>query len=308
MKILSHRFPILYIFLGVLYSCAPAEKKEKEEIVHTKTPVKVSLVGMEPISESIELSANTSFIRKNEIRSTSNGYIQKILVQLGDPVKKGQTLFILKTKEANALGNNLFPNDTSLRFSGIIPIKARESGYLTNISHQIGDYLQEGDPLCSIVDQHSLVFMINVPFEWSKYVHLGLNCQIILPDGRKIQGTIFQKVSIMDIGSQTQSYMARANTSENFPENLIAKVRIYKENHLSTLSVEKSAVLTNEEESQFWVMKVIGDTMAIKIPITKGIENAERVEILGNALKSGDKVLISGNYGLPDSSSVVIEK
>lgn len=303
----------LFLFLGACGSkTQPAGAEDgapaKEAEVHTRTPVTVTQVEMAPIAESIELNATSTFIKKNEVRCTSTGYIEKILVQLGDHIRKGQVLFVLKTREATAIGNNLFPKDTSLQYAGIIRIRASQDGYLTSIQHQLGDYVQEGDSLCSIVDRNSLVFMINVPFEWSKYVRIGLSCDFKLSDGRALKGTIFQKVSVMDMVSQTQSYMAKLSTPAGLPENLIAKVKIYKENKPSSLTVPKSAVLTNEEETQFWVMKVAKDTLAVKIPIEKGIENSERVEILGNSLKAGDRVVSSGNYGLPDSSIIVIQK
>jgi len=305
---------LIYLFsIIILFSCnskpgSASEDEGKEKAVHSRTPIQISTVSFAPISESIQLNAVSSFIQKNEVRSISVGYIEKIHFQLGDPVHKGQILFDLKTKEANALGNNLFPKDSSLKFSGILHIKASQDGFVTSVHHQIGDFVQEGDSLCTIVNRNSLVFLINVPFEWSKYVHLGMHCTIKLPNGGMIPGTLYQKVSVMDLGSQTQNYMVKIDTRENLPENLIAKVEIYKENRNSTLSVLKSAVLSNEEETQFWVMKVVHDTLALKVPIQKGLENSERVEILGNSLKSGDPVIISGNYGLPDSSTVYIQK
>lgn len=303
---------LIHLFLtAILLSCNSkpiADDAEEGKDPKSKTPVIISSVSMAPISESIQLNAVSSFIGKNEVRSISVGYLNKIHVQFGDPVHKGQILFDIKTKEASALGNNLFPKDTSLQFSGILHIRASQDGFVTSIHHQIGDFVQEGDSLCTIVNRNSLVFMINVPFEWSRYVHIGMHCSIKLPDGRTVPGTLYQKVSIMDLSSQTQNYMVKIDKQENLPENLIAKVEISKENKKSTLSVLKSAILANEEETQFWVMKVVHDTLAVKVNIQKGIENSERVELLGNTLKPGDPVIISGNYGLPDSSTVFIQK
>jgi len=284
-----------------------AEGGDEDAKVHTKTPVTISQVALAPISEFIDLNAQTQYIKKNGVHSSSTGYLDKILVQLGNHVHKGQVLFLLKTKEANALGNNLFPNDTSLRFSGLIKIKASQEGYITSMYHQLGDYVLEGDSLCSIVDRNSLVWMIHVPFEWAKYIHMG-PCQIQLPDSRWVPGNLFQKSPVMDMVSQTETYMARVNSGENLPENLIGKVRIYKENRKTALTLPKSAILTNEEETEFWVMKLVRDTLAIKVPIQKGIETNSQVEILGNTLKMGDKIITTGNYGLPDSSTVFIQK
>ncbi len=295
----------------ILFSCHGATDtesgKNKEEEVHSQTPVTLVQVDSSAIAETIQLNATTHFIKKNQIRSTSSGYIQKISIQLGDLVQKGQTLLVIKTKEATALGNSIFPKDSSLQFSGIIPIRSSNEGYINGLSHQIGDFVQEGDALCEIVDENSLVFMIEVPFEWSRFVNSGMNCFIKLSDGRLLKSTILKRVSFMDQESQTETYMAKVNTKENIPENLNAKVIISKPHKGNSLTLPKSSILSNEEETEFWVMKLVNDSLAVKIPIKKGIENEDRVEILGGTLKIGDSVVSTGNYGLTDSAAVHIQ-
>ncbi len=70
----------------------------------------------------------------------------------------------------------------------------------------------------------------------------------------------------------------------------------------------KAAVLANEEQSEFWVMKLINDSTAIKVPICKGIETSEKVEILKPSFYKTDRILLSGNYGLPDTARVIIQQ
>lgn len=305
---LSARSLPLLLLLAIT-GCQPVSKEAAgDSPVHTIVPVQAGQVSEGPVSESIELNATSAFIRRNVVRSTAIGYISKINAQLGDQVHGGESLFILETKEARVLGNNLFPNDPSLKFSGLIPIKASQKGYITAINHQTGDYVQEGDSLCSIVDQNSLVFMLNVPFEWNGYIKMGGQCKIILPDGRKFSGTIYSKVAVMDIASQTQKYLVKASISEHLPENLIAKVLIYKQASHTAILVPHAALLSNEEQNEFWVMKLINDTLAIKVTVKKGIENPEQVELLNPFLHAGDRVLVSGNYGLSDTASVKIIK
>ena len=50
------------------------------------------------------------------------------------------------------------------------------------------------------------------------------------------------------------------------------------------------------------------DTVAIKVPIKKGLETADRVEILAPPLRTSDRILLTGNYGLPDTARVKIEQ
>lgn len=70
----------------------------------------------------------------------------------------------------------------------------------------------------------------------------------------------------------------------------------------------KAAVLANETQTDFWVMKLLNDSTAIKIAVKKGIESADKVEILEPLFKSSDNILLTGNYGLADTAKVMVTK
>ena len=53
-------------------------------------------------------------------------------------------------------------------------------------------------------------------------------------------------------------------------------------------------------------MKLIDSATAVKIPVQKGMETNERVEILSPSFARKDKILISGNYGLGDTAKVKV--
>ena len=53
-------------------------------------------------------------------------------------------------------------------------------------------------------------------------------------------------------------------------------------------------------------MQLIDSVTAVKVPIKKGLENATSVEVLSPILKTSDKILLTGNYGLPDTAKVTI--
>jgi hypothetical protein len=46
--------------------------------------------------------------------------------------------------------------------------------------------------------------------------------------------------------------------------------------------------------------------MAIKVPISKGAETSDSVEIKSPIFSKDDKILISGNYGIPDTALVKV--
>jgi hypothetical protein len=112
----------------------------------------------------------------------------------------------------------------------------------------------------------------------------------------------------VDSVSQTQQAFIKVNYKQALPENLIAKVRIVKGSKLNAQSLPKGAVLTDESQSNFWVMKMIDSITAVKVPVIKGMETDGRVEIIRPQFNANDKILLTGNYGLSDTAKVKIMK
>ncbi len=296
-------FPVLILFF--LYSCSGKSKTEDKE-TETKTPVTVTNATHEQLAETIEMNARSTFQISDNVKANLNGYIQQIHAKLGDFVKKGQLLFTLKTKEASAL--SAIKSDTSLEFSGIVEVYSPLSGVITTLSKQNGDYVQDGDELAIVAEKGSLVFILEVPYESRKYVIIGNTCDITLPGGDIIKGTISSEMPTVDAVSQTQNFVLKPQSSSLLPENLIAKVDIIKSVKTSAQTLPKAAVLTNETQSEWWVMKLINDSTAVKIPIKKGIESSSKIEILDPDFGTTDRIITSGNYGLADTAKVFIEK
>ena len=112
----------------------------------------------------------------------------------------------------------------------------------------------------------------------------------------------------VDAVSQTQSYLISVRSNKMIPENLVAKVLLVKSSKQNATSIPKQALLTNETQSNFWVMKLMNDSTAIKVFVQKGIETSDKVEILTPLFTNEDRILISGNYGLPDTATIQIIK
>ena len=112
----------------------------------------------------------------------------------------------------------------------------------------------------------------------------------------------------MSVNSQTERFIVKLAEPESLPENLTAKIRIVKESVKSAASLPKSCILTDETMQQFWVMKLINDSMAVKVPVTTGITEEEYVQITRPSFSHSDLFLTSGNYGLGDTVFVKVLK
>ena len=300
---------IIYCLLfSFVTSCQSKKTKTDEEITVPSTPVTITALSNEPMQEYVELNATSSFLQKWIVRANATGYLQTANVQLNKQVSNGQTLYTVKTKEAQSIGNSITILDSTFKFTGVNGIKANGSGFISQINHQNGDYVQDGDQLAMITDTKSFVFLLDMPYELRPYIINKKSLEMILPDGEKLIGFISGNMPTMDAASQTQSIILKVSTSHALPENLIAKVRVVKSFKANANSLPKASVLTDETQREFWVMKMIGDSTAAKTTIKKGIETTDRIEILSPQFSATDKILVTGNYGLSDTAKVQIVK
>ena len=305
------RISPLYTILGItlfLFACGGKDKKEADDADNSKaqTPVTVTTINDSTMTEYISLNAISAFLQKNYVKANANGYIHEVNAKMGQYVNKGQVLFTIKTKEAQAIGNSINILDTTFKFSGVNKIRASEHGYITALTHQTGDYVQDGEQLAVISDRSSFVFLMQMPYEIRAFVKGNQAVQIMLPDGEKLNGNIASFMPTVDTLAQTQAVAVRINSDKQIPENLVAKVRMIKSQTANTASLPKSAILSNETQTDFWVMKLINPTTAIKVPVKKGVESGDRVEILSPKFSATDKIIVTGNYGLPDTAKVKV--
>ena len=301
-----------YLFFAAIYvlstGCHPAEKTAPEEAAVPVTPVTVDSIKYGPISDSLELNASSTYLQNSYVKSIAAGYIKSVQVKPGDFVNNGKTLFTLETKESAAIGETISSLDSSFKFSGLITVQAKGHGYITQLNHQVGDYVQDGEQLAVISDQNSFVFILNMPYEDRNIVLSNRTVFLSLPDGTRLTGNIETVFPNVDSLTQTQGVTIRVNSAHPIPQNLIARVHILRNSKKHTQTVARPAVLSNDAQTSFWVMKLIDSTTAVKVPVEKGMEFPDHIEILQPMFNRSDRILISGNYGLRDTAKVSIVK
>jgi biotin carboxyl carrier protein len=291
---------ILIVATGCKQAATNSEQASRPAIPVTVLPVHTS-----QMVTYMELSATSAFLFKAAIKAPVTGYIDNMMINQGDAVGKNQLLFTLRTKEASALLGDSLKN---LEFSGIVNVKAATAGIISAIEHPKGDYVAEGDQLCQVAIPESFVFILDVPFELSDYIKLNMQCEIVLPDSLSLKGIIKSRFPSMSANSQTERFIVKLAEPKSLPENLTGKLRITKEFVRAATSLPKSCILTDETMQQFWVMKLINDSTAVKVPVTTGISEGEYVQITRPLFNDSDLFLASGNFGLGDTAYVEVLK
>ncbi|MFE3848667.1 efflux RND transporter periplasmic adaptor subunit [Flavobacterium sp. LB3P45] len=304
----SMKKSILFFILTALFFISCKNSNEAEKVIDPSVPVTLTTIDTRSIQSYIDLNATAAYLVKNVIKANATGYLNSVNVASNDYVSNGAVLFSIKTREAKVLGNTINKIDPSLNFGGAIKVRANTNGFVTSVNVQQGDYVQDGDPLVSINDSNSFAIVLSLPYEFKKYVSINEELTVILPDSTLVKAKVQKYMPTVDATSQTQSVILKVIGKHDIPENLIVKVRINKSSNSKTVSLPKAAVLSNETETDFWIMKMMDNNTAIKIPIKKGVETQDKVEILSPVLTPEDKILLSGNYGVADTIKVKVIK
>lgn len=314
-KIMMHDRRLAAAFSVLLMAvtiCACGGKKESDDDEENSpqaiTPVTITHVETAPVADTISLNATSVFLQKNYVKANAIGYVERVNIKPGQYVQKGQVLFIIKTKEAQSIGNAINALDKSFRFSGVNTIKASAAGYVTQLDHQLGDYVQDGEQLAVISDHNSFAFLLQIPYELHGLIAGNKTLRLDLPDGTRLTGQIASTMPTVDTLAQTQGLVVKVNSPQPLPENLVAKARLVKAAKSQARMLPKSAVLANETLTEYWVMKLINDSTAVKVPVRKGIETAEMTEIISPDFKPADRIVETGNYGLADTAKIKITR
>ncbi len=293
----------------IFVSCGNHQQENTEQTITPKTPVEITTVQYGSVEDELLLFGTTVYLKRNMVTSPIPAFITNVKIKLGDKVNKGDVLYELESKERRALGSNVGKLDTSLTNFGIIKVKASGTGIISTLDkQQPGDYVLEGGQLCTIAESSDLAFQVNVPYEFTPFAKPGKNCMIILPDNTTHKGTFFTALTAMNALAQTQTILTKTNENLFLPENMIVKISINKGTAEKKQVLPKTSVLTDEMMKEYWIMRLINDSTAVKVSVKIGNKNNQRIEILSPQLSDNDRILTNGNYGLPDTALVRIVK
>jgi len=302
---------LLFLFACIMHSCKNNNTDTAEEDIaagETVTPVTVTHATHSNLDETVVLNATSSYTLKIFVRANTTGYLQTSGIQLGKYVRKGETLFTIRTKEAVSLGNTINSLDSSLHFEGTTKIQSPLNGYVTQLTYTAGNYVQDGEQLAEITDESSFVFLLDLPYELKSYLPQNKILLLHLTDSTTLEGYVQSALLTLDSIAQTQRYIIKVKTNKMIPENLVAKVELIKQQFTNATMLPKAAVLSNEEQTEFWIMKLLNDSVAVKTGINKGIESGGNIQIISPPLGDSDRIILTGNYGLNDTARVKVEK
>lgn len=296
---------LMTLLVSLLIISCGEQQAQQEEDPASGTPVQVVHPREMDFTETIDLNANTIFLRKEMVRATFQGFIETIYKNVGDKIRRGDLLVTIKTKES-AADDSVGLSLGAEMFQGSIKILAHSDGVLTLLNYHSGEYVSEGEEIAVISNPSSLRITLNVPYAYVSRISANSHCQIFLPDGQVIPAIIQKIIPSVDPVSQTQTFLLLPEQAVNLPENLNVNARLPLQTIKDALILPRVAVLSNETQEQFWIMKLLNDSTAVRTNVQKGIENDSLIQIIRPVLSSKDRIISEGGFGLPDTAIVTV--
>jgi len=187
---------------------------------------------------------------------------------------------------------------------GYTEIRSPIDGYVTDRPLYPGEMAASGTPLMTIMDLSNIVARAHIPQELAALLKIGDPATFAVPGiDDPVEGKVTLVSPALDPNSTTVEVWVQAkNEGQHLRPGTSVQLSMVAQTVPNALVVPASAVLTASDGSTT-AMVVGPDGIAHQTKIKSGIKQNDEVQIV-EGLKDGDKVVVSGAYGLPDKSKV----
>lgn len=323
---------IILLILLIINGCSNKNEDNNESTsrdpTQTAVPVKVDSIKIENLDATVPSYGITSAQQLYKIISPVNGVITKFNFYNGDKVAKGEAIASIITKEsyavvrgAETMMNNAVTEEQkkeaeqtikiAKQSSNQIKITAPFSGVLINRTKNENEVVNEGDLIAALINENPILFIAQVPAGSIQKVKIGQHVQISFPSIReeKFKGMVKRIEPRVNMESQTFPVQVEINNpTKLLADSLYGEASIIVGKHTNVFVVPEKAVIHDEEQDTYSITLINPDSIAYTVKVNIGLKKDSLEEIHAGDLKEGMKVIVEGNYGLPDSTRVSIKK
>jgi len=296
----------LLLIAVIAWGCGTKQKTDSngsDEPV-TVAQVQVTRVSYRTLADTLNVNGQVMEGQQFTVRAPVTGYVTKLYVRPGEQVRAGRPLFSIQTREQAALARDSSGN--SLPQPSAVIVRAPVDGQIATVSTGDGVYVAEGSNMAVLNSKNNLYLQAYIPAQWSNKVQPGDSAIVEWADGQKKWAKVGSRLAQAD--SQSQSIMFMINdipTSRLLPgERLSVLIPVNKVVNEQVLP--RDAVLTDESMNSWWVMKMINDSVAVRVPVTPGISAGNWMAVPKPKFQKNDQILVQGNYGLADTARVKV--
>ncbi len=307
-------------------------------------PVTTAEVVLAPISSYITSTANLVAEHEVKVLAEADGRVAALLVEEGDAVRKGEPLVQLVRGDAEIVeakarvradnarvawnrAKEMFEKglisqgdyDKSLMERQVAEaeydeaawrlskttVRAPFDGIISLRTVDQGQHVRPGDALFTLTDFDPLVALIYLPEKDVIALDEGREVRLTLraAEAIRFRGRIRQISPVVDTATGTVKVTVEAiDAPDAVRPGAFVSVDIVKTTREGATVLPRVAVVRELQESHVFVAE---GGIAKRRPVTLGIEEGDRVEVL-TGVRAGDDVIVAGQGGLKDGSPVKI--
>jgi len=289
------------------------------------TPVRVATVARGTIRVTVSGPGRTAILRQERVRAPFAGTLVSLVVSDGDRVQAGQVLGLLisRSSEAALLGANAMmaasrsvedsldaARALELAREARVERQLRATGAGVVLSHNFsaGDRVAEGDEIVNLAEKGSVVFVADMVQSDLPRIRTGQPVRIALAAREQTLTGVVHGI-MPTANSSALSAPVRIDPTRPFDPpavGLFGHATIVVEQRHGATIVPAEAVLTDDVAGTSRVAIVSAGGVAHWIPVETGYREGDGVEILSPTPVPGDRVIVSGQVGLPEGTTTRI--
>ena len=310
----------LQVISGCSNNNSNGNKGAPQDTTASVVPVKIDSIRKQSLNVIVETYGVTSAQQLYQAISPVTGVITKFNFYNGDPVGQGETIASIIPKEsysaikgARVMMNNAVTDEQKKEAERTLKIAEQNTnqikitapfpGTLVNRAKNENEVVNEGELIAGLINKNSILFIARVPADSIYRVKINQPVMIKFPSihNKQFMGVVRRIEPRVDMQSQTYPVQVDIkNPSQLLADSLYGEASIIVGEHRDVLVVPVKAVIHDEENDTYSVTLIDRDSIAYTVNVNPGIKRDSLEEIHSQNLKAGMKVIVEGNYGLPD--------
>lgn len=334
----------------ILSSCSSKTNKTANTSVtdvKSEVPVKVMTLGKTKIARTVDYTATILPYEEVNMAPSSPGRIDKIYVEVGDRVNKGDNLFLMDRTQLYAqkvqlagLAKDLARLDTLLRTGSVKQqqydqLKTQYDVTKTNVDFMevntllkapfnavvTGKYYEEGEmysgtptasgkaAVVTVMQVNPLKINVGISEQYYPLVKKGMKAEVTADvyKGESFTGTIFRVYPI--INASTRSFIAELELPNR---NEMLKPGMFVRvtlnlGEVETFVIPANTVLQQEGTNQRFVF-IAKNNVAKRVEVTLGQRFDDMLEIVSSEIKEGDQIVKDGQAKLINGDKLKISE
>jgi multidrug efflux pump subunit AcrA (membrane-fusion protein) len=290
------------------------------------TPVRAAPIERADLDVIVTAPGRSDALRQDRIRAPFPARLVALRVTEGDKVAAGQVVAEVVSKNSEAarqgaeqmLAAARSPQDSAdaqraiqIARQALVrqPLRAPAAGVVLSHAAEEGDYLDEGEVFLTIAEAGAVYFNAQVTQSDLARVRAGQRARVDMPAvGAAPVGAVVHGV-LPAASSQTLSAPVRLDFSPPRPDlalGLFGTAGIVVGRARNAIVVPAAAVLRDDVTGTSRVAVIDSASMAHWVVVQTGAQQGDRVAISSPPLVPGQRVIVQGQVGLPDSTRVQI--